>query len=100
MMQKDSERAHFFESSTTMQHAHLQSILSANNQEKKVSCCRRVCGGCVRLERAFKDLLEQAFFQTNFGRYLERLNSILMLGSAILYVALSYYEQQEGIYES
>ena len=54
----------------------------------------------MRLERAFKDLLEQAFFQTNFGRYLERLNSILMLGSAILYVALSYYEQQEGIYES
>ena len=31
---------------------------------------------------------------------MERLNGVLMLGSAILYVTLSYLAEQEGIYES
>ena len=48
----------------------------------------------------FKECLEQAFFTSQVGRYLEFLKGVLMLGSSILYVVLSFMNEQEGIYES
>ena len=56
---------------------------------KDPGCFQKICGGCIQAENAFKDFLEFAYFKTPAGHYLERLNSILMLGSAILYVVLS-----------
>lgn len=67
---------------------------------KDRGCFLRMCGCCVRAEQAFKYYLEEAFFKTKAGHYLERLNSVLMLGSAILYIVLSFLAKEEGIYES
>ena len=70
---------------------------SQSNKDEAVKqdpCC------CVRGERAFKESLERIFFQTQVGRYLERLNGVLMVASTILYVVLSYLDGREGIYES
>jgi len=66
-------------------------VINSNDEGvKKVNCVQRFFGFCIRGEKVFKECLEKAFFQTQFGRYLERLNGILMLGSAIFYVILSY----------
>lgn len=67
---------------------------------KEPGCFYRICGGCIRAENAFKTFLERIFFKTPAGHYLEQLNSVLMLGSAILYVVLSTLAEEEGIYES
>jgi len=63
-------------------------------------CSQIVCGSCISGEKKFKECLERAFFQTKVGRYLERLNCILMFSSAAVYVVMSYTHNQEGIHES
>lgn len=64
------------------------------------NCFDKTCGCFIRGEKIFKECLERAFFTSPAGRYLERLNGILMLGSAVTYIALSTWNSQEGIYES
>lgn len=44
--------------------------------------------------------MEELLFKTKAGRYVEKLNGVLMLSSAFIYVAMSYMSGQEGIYET
>ena len=54
------------------------------------NCFDKTCGCFIRGEKVFKECLERAFFTSPAGRYLERLSGVLMLGSAVMYVVLSY----------
>jgi hypothetical protein len=77
----------------------VSSVSGTEKSEEKDKCCYTVFGCCIRGEKVFKECLEKVFFQTKIGRYMERLNGLLMIGSAIFYVGLSYAKNLEGILE-
>ena len=91
----NSERNPLFENSSTLNGTNLANMMKGDDAgDKQEGCLHRTCGCFIRGEKLFKECLEKAFFQSQAGRYLERLNGVLMLGSSILYVVLSYYYEQ------